>query len=177
MNVFVKCATLVFLLSPMAWAQGQASALLGRACGPNGTKFAAHTGSPQSAPSEPLKSKARIVLFMETYSISSGCRYPVRVGMDGNWIGATCLRTYISADIDPGNHHLCADLQQKRSAKYTALYSFAAEAGKVYYFRAQMIDDPNFNLSDIIPMHLDPINEDEGLLLLSIRLPSESRVK
>lgn len=150
--------------------------LLGQACGPNGTKFAVHKGNPQSSPSEPSKSKARIVVFSEAISMATGCKFATRVGIDGKWVGATCVGSYIGTDIDPGEHHLCTNLPSKKVVNYTALYSFTAEPGRVYYFRAQIIDTI-YLVNSTFAMHLEPINENEGLFLLSIRAASESKVK
>lgn len=177
MNAFInKCATLVFLLSTIAWAQTESSKLLDRACGPNDAKFSVHEGGPSPSFSGLSKSKARIIVFSEAISLATGCKFTTRVGMDGKWIGATCAGSYASTDVDPGEHHLCTNLSSKKAAKYTALYSFTAEPGRVYYFRAQIIDTISF-VNSTFAMHLEPINEDEGRLLLAIRPSSESRLK
>lgn len=178
-NTLIEWVVLVCLLSSVASAQtqGQASMLLGRACGPDSTQFAVHQMGPQPVPPQPSASKSRIVIFMDIYSLASGCRHPIRVGVDGKWVAASCLGSYVSADIDPGEHHLCANAESKKSAKFTALYGFTAEAGKAYYFRVQIIDSSEFNVSDTIPVYMDTINEDEGRLLLAVKPASESKVK
>ena len=182
MNAFIKCSALLFLLSSVAWAQVPSSVLLDRACGPNNIKFKVYESSPPPLQRDQLKSKAAIVIFPEEFADLTSCRMASRIGIDGKWVGAACLGTYIRTKVDPGEHHLCANLRQKKNANFTALYSFMAEAGKVYYFREEILD-PWFgrNVTPIgggkITVHLDPINEDEGRLLQSIRLTSESKVK
>ncbi|MHB8304343.1 MAG: hypothetical protein ACYDC6_16265 [Acidobacteriaceae bacterium] len=154
----------------MAWAQGQATALLDQACGPMGTRFAVHESPPRPSLSAPPKTGARIVVFSEAISGQAGCWLSNRVGIDGNWIGAACMESYISADIVPGKHRLCVGLQKKKSAKYTALYEFTAETGRVYYFRAQTI-------LVSLDVQLEPVNTEEGHLLLTVRNTSESTAK
>jgi len=58
----------------------------------------------------------------------------------GQWIGADCLGSYVTIDIQPGEHHLCANVQgEKESPVFTtALNALSAEAGKTYYFRATL---------------------------------------
>jgi hypothetical protein len=177
MNTFIRCAVLVYILSLAAWVHGQATTdLLNQACGPMGTRFAVHEGSPQPSLSAPPKTGARIVVFVETIGLGAGCGFAPRVGLDSKWIGATCAGSYISVDVDPGKHRLCANAWWKNAAKYTALYSFTAEPGNVYYFRAEMIQTA-IPVISTVAMHLEPVNEEEGHLLLAARNSSESKVK
>lgn len=156
-------------------AQMEKSVLLNRACGSPNIKFSVHKGEMQRPPSQAPISKARIVLFPEAISIVTGCRYATRLGIDGKWVGAACLGTYLSAGIDPGEHHICADLQQKPTAQHTALYELSVKQGKTYYFRAEIIDSNPYQAN--MAVHLERINEDEGLLLLSIRPAAQSKAK
>lgn len=176
MNAFIKCATFMLLLPSVAWGQDQSSTLLAQSCGPMGTRFAVHEGPPQPSLSVPPKTGARIVVFVETIGLGAGCGFAPRVGLDGKWVGATCAGSYISVDIDPGEHRLCANAFWKHPAKYTALYSFTAEPGNVYYFRAEMIQTA-IPVISTVAMHLEPLNEEEGHLLLAARNSSESKVK
>lgn len=171
MKMFIHCgAMLACLLSPASWAQKQATTLLNQACGPMGTRFSVHEGSPQPSLSVPSKTRARIVVFSEAISGQAGCWLSNRVGIDGNWIGAACMESYISTDIAPGKHRLCVDLQKRKSAKYTALYEFTAETGRIYYFRAQ-------TMLISLDIELEPVNTEEGRLLLAVRNASVSEVK
>lgn len=112
------------------------------------------------------------MVFTDSLIKITGC-FPTRVGIDGRWIGAACQGTYVRANIEPGEHHLCTSLPGSKTAKYTALRTFTAEARKVYYFREEILDPSE----GVTTVHLDTIDQDEGLLLLATRLASESKVK
>jgi hypothetical protein len=141
---------------------GQAATLLSRACGPEVATFTIRRVPPVPQVQDPPASGARIVVFAEAVGGLQGCWLSNRIGIDGRWVGAACMQSYVSAEIDTGPRHLCADIQQKRGPQHTALYDFTAEPGKVYYFRVENIG-PYFNV------HLEPLNDAEGQLLLKIR--------
>ena len=166
-------AILISFTSSIIWAQG--TTLLDRACGPSGAQFSVHSGGLQS-PLPLQQSKSKVVVFTEAISSQFGCRYVITpVGIDGKWIGASCVGSYISADIAPGEHHLCVNLEGKQSAEFTALHAFTAEEGKTYYFRAEVLEPNSFGVN--YGMHLDPIDEDEGLYLATVRTAAKSEVK
>lgn len=172
----MKWPVILCLLAPAGWILGQNSMVLDQACGSSKTKFAAHLESLQTAVPKLSVSMSRIVIFPEAISIVTGCYTVVRVGMDGKWLGAACIDSYISLEIAPGEHHLCVNPQKKgRKPQLTALFGFKAEAGQVYYFRAQYIDANPSGMNR--EMHLEPMNYDEGLFLLGTRKESESQVK
>ena len=60
--------------------------------------------------------------------------------MDGAWVGANNGNSYFALTVDPGEHHLCASWQSSvsRAKKNIDVGSFTAEAGKVYYFAANI---------------------------------------
>lgn len=63
----------------------------------------------------------------------------VRIGVDGAWVGATRGDSYLSLQLEPGEHHLCADMTPSHlpSTGLVSLFGLTIEAGKVYYFRAR----------------------------------------
>ena len=82
---------------------------------------------------EPSSASSRLIVFPEAISVVTGCRYATRAGVDGKWIGATCLGSFLVSDLSPGEHHLCVDLQQqKANLDYTALHVLTVEPGKTY---------------------------------------------
>jgi hypothetical protein len=170
--VFAILALLVLLVPSLAWAQQDAAVLIGAACGQDGTKFDVQRREVSQSSSKPQPSKAKIVVYADSLGSLSGCGQ-VRIGIDGQWVSAACLGTWIERDVDPGVHHLCADFHWKPAGRHVALERFTAEVGNTYYFRANVVD--SFGLNTAI--YLDPINEDEGSYLTATEKKSESTVK
>ncbi|HEX6772347.1 MAG TPA: hypothetical protein VF126_10005 [Acidobacteriaceae bacterium] len=97
-------------------------------------------------------------------------------GLDGRWIGATQGFTYVTAGIDPGEHHLCSRGQSHfgKLSDQVSLYNFTAEPDKIYYVRAQIsVMGDNYVLS----MDLEPVSSDEGRYLISQAARSLSKPK
>ncbi|MGC9200231.1 MAG: hypothetical protein ACP5E5_15165 [Acidobacteriaceae bacterium] len=178
MKTFLQRGAMVAcLLSAPARAHGQAPSPLDQACGPMGAKFAVHEAPPRPSLSVPPNGGARVVVFAETIGTGSGCGFAgfaPNVGLDGAWVGAACAGSYISADVRPGRHRLCVSAGRSKPAATIALYGFTAEPGAVYYFRAEMIRP---STPSTVAMHLEPLNADEGWLLLAYRKSSVSRPK
>ena len=99
----------------------------------------------------------------------------LRIGLDGDWVGAVKGNSYFSFNVDPGEHHLCMRWQShfKRLSREAAFTVFKAEAGKLYYFRALVTYDlgPDYgrNGSNVTGMSitLDPLSSDEGQYLVA----------
>lgn len=165
-------AFFVLLLPPFMWAQQDAAQLLSAACGPDSTKFEVQRQDTHQSSLGVLDSKSRLIIFAESFGTLSGCG-PVRIGMDGKWIGALCLGPWLAADVQSGVHHLCADFHWRPAGRHLGLEGFTAEPGKTYYFRAEVVDSFDMNAA----VHLDPLNEDEGQYLLATQKQSESKEK
>jgi hypothetical protein len=143
------------------------------ACGDPQTMFNVSRGEVKDRidPPEPGEATLYIVEFYGLGDTGRMSRPLLQLGLDGQWIGATQGITYVSASIPPGEHHLCSMWQAHGSPWNSAsLYNFRAEAGKRYYFRAQ-IDDKGYYVD------LQPVSEDEGRLLVSQAARSISRPK
>lgn len=166
------CSVFFFMMLPLL-AHSQLSVIT-RACGPDEEKFTVSEAAAKGQITPLAKNLSRIVVFPEAISVVAGCRYTTRIGIDGQWVGATCPGSYLSYDVHPGEHHVCADLQ-KKNQNDVALYQLTAEAGRVYYFRAEIIDFNRYGVNTA--MHLEPVNEDEGQLLLQLRAKSTSKSK
>ncbi len=163
MKILIKIA--VFLLAPSLMAVGQTKVLVSQACGPDSARFSVRMVSSRPSLATPPTSRARVVVFAEDVNGLQGCWLLSRIGVDGHWIGAVCMQSYVSAEIEPGPHRLCADLQQRRGLQHTALYDFTAGSDKVYYFRVEVLGG-QFNV------HLTALNDAEGRLLLLTRTHS-----
>lgn len=107
----------------------------------------------------------------------AGCSDPTGIAMDSAWIGANRGSSYFFFPVDPGMHHLCATWKKggSRPQDRTSLLSFAAEAGATYYFRGKVIDlaPP----TSFYSLDLEPVNADEGQLLVAVSPLSVSHEK
>ena len=134
------------------------------ACGPDEVRFEVQTRATGPV-AEPGADKA-LVYVIEVFNKKYELEGPtVRVGLDGAWVGATKGDSYFSFSVTAGEHHLCTEWQSrfKRLSKNVALASFAAEEGKTYYFRARITEQTSLAFT----FDLDPVNEDEGKLLVA----------
>jgi hypothetical protein len=99
------------------------------------------------------------------------------MGLDGEWIGATDAQSHLSFTVDPGVHHLCAVYQGHAAGMdaegQTLLLRLDAEAAHTYYFRYHALflkESPGLAF-------FEPVDEDEGLLLLERTEASTSALK
>ena len=131
------------------------------ACGDLNTRFEVNT-APAQHPAQPEAGKA-LMYFIQDDSLNAAKPRPtIRLGVDGQWVGATQHDSYFYLLVDPGVHHLCASWQAARlSRPKTAAAHFTAEAGGVYYFEAKDIFVP-----DKMDMIFTPIDSDQGALVL-----------
>jgi hypothetical protein len=104
----------------------------------------------------------------------------VRVGLDGDWAGATRGDSYLSFAVEPGEHHLCVDFLSEflEPGRLVPVYGFTAQPGKTYYFRARTIASiSSSGRRDIASHDLDLLNDDEGKLLVANSPLSVSHTK
>jgi hypothetical protein len=153
----------------------RAKTILPDACGDDGVKFDVSTQKSAAPPAAPADGKAQIIFIEnENMGLGFGRHATVRFGMDGAWVGADNDNSYFVADVAPGEHHLCVSWQSALGMlkKSIDVSSFTAEAGKVYYFAA------NINITAIngasgpgvtsgggganIQFGLGQLNDDEG---------------
>jgi hypothetical protein len=123
----------------------RANTILPDACGDDGVQFDVKTQNNQPLPAPPPAGKAQIV-FIENedgpiaVELVKPMYATVRFGLDGAWVGANYNNSYFVVNVDPGVHHLCVSWQSSLGMlkKSVDMASFTAEAGKVYYFAAQI---------------------------------------
>lgn len=162
------------LLSSIAITQDTNAVTAAKAaCGQPEDTFSAKEIQPQpDAPSlntsSPTAGKAQVYIIeaQDKIGFCIGCDVTAKVGLDGSWIGATRGNSFLSVVVDPGEHHLCTTWQSLRSdlSRKTALNGFAAEAGKTYFFRIRVTLETEHTPASFL---LDPVNSDEGRLLLA----------
>ncbi|MGC1781906.1 MAG: hypothetical protein WA708_05265 [Acidobacteriaceae bacterium] len=170
--LFVSFATYIAAQNTTAIHQAES------ACGPSNVKFAVTTASTATATAA-QPGKAQIYVIEDT-----GFENPIiRVGMDGQWTGATQGNSYISFPVEPGDHHLCANWQPGYfTPPYaaTALYGFNAKPDKQYFFRVRMpglTDSFGILHSVSFEILLERVNADEGQLLITNYPPAVSKPK
>lgn len=170
---------LFLLLACSALAQdNSALAKAEAACGPTDTRFDAHTKSGEPiAEIEPGKALVYVTEVFEKVPGELG-NPTLRVGSDGQWVGATRSNSYIAFSVEPGEHHLCSNWQSrlKTLSRKAAFTSFNAEAGKTYYFRARISYNSTFRATTM-SLDLEPVNPDEGKFLVTSNSASVSQKK
>jgi hypothetical protein len=175
----MKTVLAVLLFATVAFSQDQSEAARAAAgCGPGGTKFDVQIDKKQHPTLPPEADKAVIYIFQDAKRDSSA-RYigntTTRVGLDGVWVGANHGKSYFFVLVNPGDHHLCVAEQAilKTSSKLGSALSVTAEAGKVYYFRAEVQEK-----SEAGPgVQLGAIDSAEGQLLIANSSLSISQVR
>ncbi len=160
-------------------ALAQAPATITPGCGPAETKFDVQDGKPGGLEANPSEGKAAVYIIGYFNSAAKKGTPTIRIGLDGSWIGATKHNAYLRAEIEPGNHHYCAEWQSifKRLSDEVALYNFIAEPGHVYFLRAAVHSDAA--VGSVVYSYLDlaPVSEDEGRLLLSESVQAVSHAR
>lgn len=173
----MKTILAVLLFATVAFSQDEA-ARAAAGCGPSGTKFDVQVDKKQHPVVPPEADKAIVYIFQDAKR-DSDARYigntTTRVGLDGVWVGANHGKSYLFVLVNPGDHHLCVAQQAmlKTSSKLGSGLSLTAEAGKVYYFRAEVQEK-----SEAGPgVQLEAIDSAQGQSLITNSALSISEVR
>jgi hypothetical protein len=157
----------------MATSAYAAPKILPDACGDPSILFNATVAkTPGPKPEAPSAGKAQLVFILVAAKKGGGSIFGIhdwttRVGMDGKWLGAAGNNSFFAVDIAPGEHHLCATVQNSMSGAkdMIGMKKFTAEAGKVYFFQfSTMKTTVNADKSsqNFYAFQFDPVDEDEG---------------
>jgi Protein of unknown function (DUF2846) len=158
----VKIVVIVMLFATSALAQVVGPASPTAACGSENVSFKVKLDESQHTLVQPDPGKARIY-FIHDAGTSNTLGYPtVKVAIDGAWVGAHHGNSYFSVSVEPGEHHACVTLQSSLVAQRVELAHFTAEAGKIYYYRTQLVTSRSVEL-----LELDPIDSDQGKYLVA----------
>ena len=112
------------------------------ACGPGKTTFTAHESGLVIDQTTPATGKALVYFIQDRGEASEGQHFTVKIGMDGAWIGAYKNNAVLTISVDPGEHHVCANVQSNFAPGLNlALAHFTAQAGQVYYFRTRFLGE------------------------------------
>ena len=174
----MKTILIIAVLASSAFAADQA-AVAAAACGPGNIQFdvKAENGQHPTALTPEGKALIYVVEVFEKPENQIG-KPTVKVGLDGDWMGANKSNSYFFFAVNPGDHHLCMAWQSthKRYSKQVALANFSAESGKTYYFTARIIEHDE-GLGAWFTVDLGPVNSDEGQLLVASSAFSTSQPK
>jgi hypothetical protein len=175
---------LVGLIAASVSAQDSAPAFSPlSACGSMNVMFQIKMADSQSPKVTPEPGKA-LVYVIEDQQFKAAKDVIVRVGLDGAWVGATRGDSYLAFPVEPGEHHLCANIMTGllSTGRRVSLFGLTTEAGGVYYLRARTIGGPSSaldrnGLEDTISIDLDLVNRDEGKFLVTFSSRSVSNAR
>lgn len=160
----IMCSFL--LLASLSFAQDTTTAPASApGCGPADIHFEVKTDQYRHPIIQPDPGKGVLYFLQDDAEFLTRPRPTTRLGIDGQWAGATKSNSYFYILVAPGEHHLCASWQSYGGVitpENTAAAHFTADAGGVYFFRAR-----DFWARDLGPAHVEllPLDSDEGLLL------------
>lgn len=160
------------LLVPLLFGQNEPTTAAAPGCGPADGHFQVKTEKQQHPAMQPDAGKALVYFVEDDRRFFSTPKPTTRLGIDGQWVGATHGNSYLFTSVDPGERHLCATWQSwigPGSGHMAAAAHFTAEAGKVYYFRAKNTFAAAERDRNPEPPELELalIDSDEGQLLAS----------
>ena len=163
----MKTMLLIFLIASCVLAQAQTKETrLAPSCGPDEVKFEVKTEKNPHQVKQPDPGKALVYFLEDNSEFGSLPRPTTRLGVDGEWVGATHGNSYFYFSVDPGEHHLCVSWQSWvgiGSGHKAAAAHFTAEPGGVYYFLVKNIFLRQVGGPPIIKF--EPLDSDEGQLL------------
>jgi len=173
----MKTLCVAILLSFSADADPAApAAAVKAACGPGDVKFNVRSSEGRQTAPQPEPGKAIVYVVGEYERPGNELATPtVRVGLDGSWVGANRGTSHLFFPVEAGEHHLCSDWQSMPFWIHvqSSLASLTAEPGQTYYFRARIMESS----PSVWTLDLEPVNSDEGRLLLATSPLSDSRPK
>jgi hypothetical protein len=166
-NTMVKMLLIAFLLAAPAFAQDSSSACGSENVSFNVTLDKSHPSLPTAAPG-----KATVVFIQDFGARKFGIGVHVigRVGVDGSWVGAIRENSYLSVSLEPGEHHICVNLDSELLGNPVEFAHFRAEAGKAYYFRSRYMSGGNLLLA---PVDSDEAKYQIAMFPLSISKPKK----
>jgi hypothetical protein len=162
MKTFVASIFLAVFASSV-FAQDPAPAASARGgCGPSESYFDVKTDRKQHPVAPADAGKALVYVFEDMEHGPT-----MRVGLDGSWVGANKGKSYFYFSVDPGDHQVCTNWQsgtfKETSKRIGSAMTFKAEAGKVYYLRAQVYERSEQDRN----VKLEPVETAEGQFLIS----------
>jgi len=155
-----------FIFAQPAAAQKSSQPVDPNSCGPETAEFTVDRDDKQPAPAEPEAGKALVFVVDDYQGALEAAGIPtIRIGLDGNWVGANRGKSYIYFSVDPGDHRLCASGQRdnKAFAHQRTQAHFDAEPGRLYYFRVETLDRSGSEST----LELHPLEPQEAKYLIA----------
>jgi hypothetical protein len=158
----MKVAFAVVFFATSLFAQGAS------ACGPINLNLDVTLDNSQHTFAQPETGKGRVYFIQDDGPLGSHQHYTLRLGLDGVWVGAYKENSYFAVSVEPGEHHVCANVQSNASVgTIVELAHFVAEAGKNYYFRTRFIA----GITSLYPtppyLELSPVDSDQAKYLIT----------
>jgi hypothetical protein len=167
MRTILAAIVLAVFASPVLAQDGPPTASTRGGCGPVDAYFDVKTNKKQH-PVAPTESGKAVVYVFEDIELGP----TMKVGLDGAWVGANKGKSYFFFSVDPGDHQVCTNWQsgtfKKTAMRIGSATTIKAEAGKVYYLRAQVYERN---------VKLEPVEAAEGQFLISASRFSTSHPK
>ena len=147
-------------------------------CGPASTQFRVKVDKAKHEIVRPEPGKALVYVIVQETPHPGEALYigniTTRVGIDGTWVGANYGESYLTFQVEPGEHHVCADWQtvQKSKQKLSSAGDLIVEVGKTYYFVLELwsgapINGTNGSVFPPPDLKLKPVEGSQGMLLVS----------
>jgi hypothetical protein len=154
----MKSALVVLFFAASAFGQTP-SGLATSACGPKSDSLQVKLDkSPHTlAQSDPGKA---LVYFIQEKG-SDAFAVTTKIGIDGTWVGANKNSSYFAVSIEPGERHVCANVQSFRGHP-VGLVHFTAETGKTYYFDGRVV----YGATSDLYFFLGAVDSDQGKYLI-----------
>jgi hypothetical protein len=174
----------LWLLTTILWAvpafgQNQPTDLrMAAGCGPASAQFSVKVNKSKHEIVQPEAGKSLVYVIVQEIPHPGQALYigniTTRVGADGTWVGANYGESYISFQLEPGEHRICADWQSSRKSlqKLSSASDLTAEVGKTYYFVLELRTGVPMNGREdsVFPaanLKLKAVDGSEGMLLVS----------
>jgi hypothetical protein len=159
----------VLIVSAPLFSQTQ-PASVPAACGDLKVSMAIKLDDAEHTIAQPAPGKALIYFIQDTGLLGHINLPMIKIGIDGDWVGANKGDSYFSVPVAPGQHHLCAAVQggvifgyPRMTFKPVTLARFTSEAGMVYFYRTKL----TFSDAQLEYLDLEPIDIDEAKYLIS----------
>jgi hypothetical protein len=154
----MKSALIALLLAASAFGQTQSDSATS-ACGPKDASFDVKLDKTQHTLAQPGPGKALVYFIQEKGA--DAFAVTTKIGIDGAWVGANKNSSYFAVSVEPGERHVCANVQSYRGHP-VGLVHFTAEAGKVYYFDGRVV----YGATSDLYFFLGVVDSDQGKYLI-----------
>jgi Protein of unknown function (DUF2846) len=150
---YVLCLAIFLRALPVVAQDDAAAARTAAGCGPSAEMFNVQTTDVKHPVGQAEQGKALVYFFADFVGAPT-----MRVGVDGNWVGANNGKSYFFFQVAPGEHSVCTEWQsgtfKKSSERIGEAMHLTAEAGETYYIRLNFsYQRMNMELSDAAEGH------------------------